>query len=98
MPDAAVREIREETGFDVVLGGVLGVDSFFISGKERADGSGRPLHAMRVIYSAEITGGVLTNEMNGSTDEARWVGLDDIDALDRVSLVDVGLAMWRERP
>ncbi|MGW5618292.1 hypothetical protein [Streptomyces sp. NPDC003877] len=36
--------------------------------------------------------------MNGSTDLAAWQDLDAVPGLVRVSLVDIALRMWRERP
>lgn len=96
IPDAAIREIREETGYDARLDRLLGIDSFFVAGEDRQDGSGRPLHGLRVIYAASITGGTLTSEVAGSSDEARWVGLTEVPDLDTVELVQIALALWRE--
>lgn len=89
---AAVREIREETGFDAEIDGILGVDSFVIPADRRlsADAEG-PLHAIRIVYRAHVTGGTLTYEENGSTDYAEWFPLEQVQTLDRVGLVDVGL-------
>ncbi len=88
--DAAVREVREETGFDAELDALIGVHSHVIPEDQRDSGSG-PLQALRILYRAHITGGTLTMEQDGSTDEARWFDLDEITALRRVSLVDIGL-------
>ncbi|RUQ98053.1 NUDIX hydrolase [Labedella endophytica] len=90
---AAVREIREETGFDAEIDGILGVDSFVIPADRRlSDDASGPLHAIRIVYRAHVTGGTLTYEQNGSTDYADWIALEQVPSLDRVSLVDVGLA------
>lgn len=86
--DAAVREVREETGYDVELDELLGIDSIVA---RRLDG--REGHGLRVVYRAHVIGGTLTNEEDGSTDEAAWVPLTEIDELDRVSLVDAGRRM-----
>lgn len=92
----ALRELLEETGYDVELSGLLGVDAYVVPVPERR-GSTRPLKGVRVVYSARVLGGRMRSEpeVNGSTDEARWVALADVPALPRVGLVDVGLALWR---
>jgi ADP-ribose pyrophosphatase YjhB (NUDIX family) len=91
--DAAVREIFEETGYRAELGALIGVDSKVIPAEQRLSGSGAPLHALRIVFTATVVGGDLTNELHGSTDEAAWFALEDVPALDRVDLVDVGLRM-----
>jgi 8-oxo-dGTP diphosphatase len=94
--DAAIREIREETGYDASLDRLLGVDSLVLVATERLDGGPVPAQGIRIIYAASIIGGELTNEADGSTDEARWVPLDEVPNLERVGLIDVGLRMWRD--
>ena len=90
---AAVREVREETGYDVELGRVLGIDSFAVP----ADGMGaRPYKSVRVIFQGRIVGGELRHEIDGTTDEARWVPLADVASLPRVPLVDAALALLRD--
>ncbi|SKC65624.1 NUDIX hydrolase [Krasilnikoviella flava] len=94
---AAVRELREETGYDVVLDGLLGVDSIVVPAERRFAVNGtpptEPLHGIRIVYRARVVGGELTVEADGSTDAVAWHRLPDVDALDRVDLVDVGRRM-----
>jgi 8-oxo-dGTP diphosphatase len=93
---AAVREVREETGLDVVLEGLLGIDSRVIPLARRlASGATGPLHTLRIVYRARVTGGTLTNEIDGTTDEARWFPLAEVPSITRVKLVDVALEMAR---
>lgn len=85
--DAAVREVREETGYDAVLDDLLGIDSMVL------DGDHHRFHALRIVYRAHIVGGQLRDETDGSTDEAAWIPLADVDTLDRVELVDTARRM-----
>jgi 8-oxo-dGTP diphosphatase len=89
--EGAVREVLEETGYDVRLDGLLGVDSTVFTPAQRSNGSQRPLKAVRVVFAATVTGGELTAEVDGTTDEARWIPIAEVTALPRVSLVDVAL-------
>ncbi len=90
----AVRELREETGYDVELGRVLGVDSHVIPAEERHHDRGRPLRSLRVVFEARIVAGELTHEQDGTTDEARWIPLDEVVELHRVPLIDTALGFW----
>jgi 8-oxo-dGTP diphosphatase len=90
---AAIREISEETGYVAELGELIGVDSKVIPAEHRLSGSGVALHALRIVYTATVVGGELTNELDGSTGEAAWFALDELASLDRVDLVDVALRM-----
>lgn len=87
--DTAVREVEEETGYTARMTALLGVDS-------AVQRSG--LHAVRVVYEGEITGGALRPEQDGSTDTADWHPLDGLAGLGTVGLVGAGLALWRGRP
>jgi 8-oxo-dGTP pyrophosphatase MutT (NUDIX family) len=90
--DALVREIAEETGYRAVAGGLLGIDSKIVPAEHRFVPDAGPLHALRIVYRARVIDGTLTNEIDGSTDEAAWFALDRIPNR-RVELVDIALGM-----
>jgi len=93
-----VREVREETGFDVELTGLLAVDSFVIEPGERVIDTDRWCRSLRIIYTARVTGGSLgTLEVGGSTDYAEWQPIISVPDLPRAGIVDVGLATWLDR-
>jgi 8-oxo-dGTP diphosphatase len=83
--DAAVREVAEETGLDVALGPLIGVDSRLWTDRSST------VHALRILYTGEITGGTLRHETNGSSDRAAWIPLAEVAGLDRSRMVDVAL-------
>lgn len=90
--DAVVREIAEETGYSAEAGELLGIDSKVIPAEHRFVPDAGPLHALRIVYRATVTGGALANERDGTTDEAAWFSLESIPNR-RVELVDIALAM-----
>ena len=87
-PEAAmIRELKEETGFSVRSKGIAAVDSFTDTNEQRV------LHSIRIIYHAEITGGELCHEENGSTDFCDWWLVNEAKALPLVGLAELGLAL-----
>ncbi len=88
--DAAVREVREETGYTARLDRLLAVYSFQTVIRDAAE----PIdhHGIQIVYAGTVVGGELVYEVDGSTDMAAWVPLDEVSGLTRVGLVDVGLA------
>jgi len=86
--EGAIREVLEETGYDVELGPLLGVDTLVMPPEKRFVPVGdRPQKNVRVVYAATVTGGELRDEVDGSTDEARWIPLADVPSLVREPLV-----------
>ena len=66
--DAVVRELREETGYEGVVEGLIDVTDRVFTPADR----GEALHAIRVVYAVRIVGGALADEPDGSTDRAAW--------------------------
>lgn len=83
----ARREVTEETGYVVELGEVMGVDSIYIPPQDRLLPGDRVLHGLRVVYRARVVDGTLRVEEDGSTDDTRWFGRDELATLERVDLV-----------
>jgi 8-oxo-dGTP diphosphatase len=90
---AAVREAREETGYDIELLRLLGEDAFTVPPSERTGGARRPLRSIRLVFEARVVGGTLTDEVGGTTDRAAWIPLAEVAGLERVPLVDIALRL-----
>lgn len=94
--DAVVREVAEETGYEVEVERLLGVDSRtrqvdWIPG-------GAELHSVGVFYRVRVVGGWLRHEVDGSTDLAAWVPVTQVPELERAVIIDVALRLDRARP
>lgn len=88
--DAVLRELREETGLEGLVGDLLGVRSAVLEPAETI--SGHRVQTVGVLYRVAITGGDLRSEVDGSTDLARWVPRANV-----VNLPLDGLATWALR-
>lgn len=88
-----VREVLEETGLTAKTGKLLGVDSRVMIREEVEDGQDPQLHTIRIVYRATVADGPLRHEVDGSSDEARWVPIREIRSLKTLSLVQTGLRM-----
>jgi 8-oxo-dGTP diphosphatase len=82
--DAALRELTEETGLVGEITELAAVDSW------TGPIGSVDYHAVRIIYRVRVTGGTLTNEVDGSSDLARWVPVANLDSLPLVDLARVG--------
>lgn len=83
--EAMTREVSEETGLIVRSLGVAGIDSFL---RENED---HDFQGIRIIYHTELIGGILTNELDGSTDLCAWWSYEEAKKLPLVDLTEVGL-------
>lgn len=91
--EAVVREVYEETGLEARVGKLLGVDSRVMVREEVPEGKDPELHTIRIVYRASVKDGPLRHEVDGSSDEARWVSIKDVRGLRTLSLVQTGMRM-----
>ncbi|HVX55593.1 NUDIX domain-containing protein [Nocardioides sp.] len=79
--ETVVREVREETGLQCRLGGLLAVDDITLTGTAPS-GRHEEFHGIHLIFAATVPDGAepFSTELGGTTDAAAWVGLADIAA------------------
>lgn len=91
--DACAREITEETGYTGRLTGLLGVNSHVIPSRYRTSGVG-DLQLLQFVYTAEIVGGVMEVEVDGSTDDVGWFPLAEVAHLNHSFLLDFAVGRY----
>ena len=85
-PEAAVvREVYEETGYEIDWPTLTKIDSELFEFKDRW------MHALRILYRAEIIGGELHHEPYGSTDRAEWFSRAECEELPLVEVARVAV-------
>jgi 8-oxo-dGTP diphosphatase len=92
--DALLREVGEETGLTVTPGEILGVRSATVEPGETI--SGHRIQMLGIVYCCAVTGGKLRDEVDGSTDRARWVPSTDTATLPLAPLVRWAVDTLRE--
>ena len=89
-PDAAViRELEEETGLVGEIEEVAGVFSHVYRRSRAAQGA--DLHFLGILYHVRIVGGALRDEVDGTTDAARWFSRDDLGNVRLVEIAQFGV-------
>lgn len=88
---AVVREVKEETGYDVALGQPLTTSTWTTHDGPRPP---RPYKSVRVVFAAAVVGGSLgTIEVGGTTDAAEWIPLNQVlQTTPRADIIDVAIA------
>lgn len=91
---AALRELREETGLTGTIERLIGVHSNVYTGPT----SGDNIHGIRLIYLVHAEAAPIRAETAGSTDDARWVHVSDTRTLDLSEHARYALAEHRRIP
>ena len=97
--DAVVREVYEETGLQCVLG-----DPLWVGSAHRVVDRGTSpteLHSVRIVYVASVAADApepRVVEVDGSTIDARWVDLADVESQVVPTVPMVLEALARHRP
>jgi 8-oxo-dGTP diphosphatase len=91
--ETAQRELLEETGLTVTVGGLAGVYSRWCTAEESMRGD--PGHFLGILFHAAEVRGQLRVEFDDldTTDGVGWFPIDDIEALPHVELVDFVLGL-----
>lgn len=76
--EACIREVWEETGYNVALTRFLSVSTHVIPLEKRVPGKHLPLQILRLLYTADITSGTLRPEVGGSSTDAGWFPISQL--------------------
>jgi phosphohistidine phosphatase SixA/ADP-ribose pyrophosphatase YjhB (NUDIX family) len=91
--DGALRELTEETGLSGAIEGLADVLSWSGRWTHPRDGADEAFHGLQIVYRVRLTGGELSDEVEGSTDQARWFTRDEAMALPLVELAAEGVRL-----
>ncbi len=91
--DAALRELTEETGLSGEIVDLADVDSWQGRFVDPSNGVLTDFHGIRVIYRVRITGGELSDEVDGSSDTCAWINRSELASLPLVELAEVGIRL-----
>jgi 8-oxo-dGTP diphosphatase len=91
--DGALRELEEETGLVGEVGEVEDVLSWSGRWRHPRDDVDEAYHSIQVVYWTRIVGGQLRDEIDGSTDQARWFTLAEAVQLQLVELAEHALQL-----
>lgn len=83
--DAAIREVKEETGLDIEITRIAKINSHVFRYPESH------LHVIRMVYFAEVVGGEIVFEEDGSTDCVAWFTRAEAYRQPLVEIARIGL-------
>ena len=72
-----IREVREETGYDVTLGALVGIRSDVLEPGKTI--SGHRVQTVGIVYRGTVASGDLLEVFEGSTDAAAWIALEALE-------------------
>jgi 8-oxo-dGTP diphosphatase len=90
--EAVLRELKEETGLSGEVESLAGVESWVRRGPVPG-GIADDFQAIQIIYRVRVTGGTLTDEVEGSTDAVAWFSRPELAEIQVVELVEAGLQL-----
>lgn len=101
--EAVVREVHEETGLDAELGQPIWIDSAHRTLDTGADGGpgASEMHSVRIVYDAWVPADAAEPrvvEIDGSTVDARWHPLADVESGSVPTVAMVRRALAHHRP
>lgn len=91
--DGALRELAEETGLVGEIVEIADVLSWSGRWRHPRDDVDEAYHSIQVVYWTRIVGGQLRDEIDGSTDQARWFTLAEAVQLQLVELAEHALQL-----
>jgi ADP-ribose pyrophosphatase YjhB (NUDIX family) len=91
--DGALRELTEETGLTGEIEELADVLSWSGRWTHPRDGIDEAYHGLQIIYRVRVNGGELSDETDGSTDQARWFTREEAEALPLVELAAEGMRL-----
>lgn len=96
--DGALRELAEETGLTGEVIELLDVESSSARLPAWHEHAPTHFHALQILYRVRVTGGTLSNEVGGTTDEARWFTFEEARQAAIVEIVELALGRIGHRP
>ena len=89
--DAVVREVEEETGHLCSVVSLLAVESAEWTTTDLIN-----VHSVNLIYAVRIVGGNLRPELDGTSDRAGWIRVEDLGSTPHTDLVEQALRAWND--
>ncbi|XXM72335.1 NUDIX hydrolase [Lysinibacillus sphaericus] len=83
LDEAAVREVKEETGLDAEIGDIFSVSEGFFEDRGH--------HAVFFIFRGKVTGGEITVSMPEEIEEVTWMGVDKAEEYIHITRGQKGL-------